>query len=394
MKRSPTTGSLVFATLCLMSVAFLALAEAGLRVLGISYPVFHAYDPIRGKRLLPNKGGWYRSEGEAYIRINSAGFRDKEHEVTKRKGTYRIAILGDSYMEARQVALEHMFARRLEDYLSTCQSDQFQKIETLNFGQGGYSTTDELLTLKHHVWQYDPDMVLTAIFHGNDLVDNFPTMTDCSSGECPDIQRPYYYFDDGTLKLDTSFRAWTLKSTKERAVLFGVQYLRTLEVLNHFVRVFNNWRVMRDDDFAFKESGLSEWVYAPPLTPQHHEAWNITEGVLELLNQEVTKHHAQPFWILVTNPSQIDVVQRRALKKRLHVDTLDYPDQRFMKLGKRLGVPVVPLVYAFQSYAEKHQEYLHGFPNTRMGAGHWNEKGHDLAASLTAERICAHLTTS
>ena len=220
MQRKPTKLYLIIGTVILASILFLALGEAGLRVLDISYPVFHTYDPLRGKRLIPNKEGWFRSEGEAYVRINSAGFRDKEHDVEKKAGIYRIAILGDSYMEARQVALEHTFGRRLEEYLRTCQTDRFKAIETLSFGQGGYSTTDELLTLKHYVWPYDPDMVLTAIFHGNDLIDNFPTMTECSKGECPHIQRPYYYFDhQGNLQLDNSFMEWTLKSVKDRALL-------------------------------------------------------------------------------------------------------------------------------------------------------------------------------
>ena len=383
---------LVIATMCLSGILAFAFAEVGLRVLGISYPVFHRYDPIRGKALVPGKEGWYRSEGEAYIRINSAGFRDHEHSVAKETGTYRIAILGDSYMEARQVSLEDMFGRRLEDYLRSCDTKAYQKIETLSFGQGGYSTTDELLTLKHHVWPYNPDIVLTAIFHGNDLVDNFPKIHHCASGGCSDIRRPYFYLDEEKQwKLDNSFRDLTFASFTNRTLLLGVQYSRTLELINQTMRIINSWRIQTDDELAFLETGLSEWVYAPPRLPDHHEAWAITEGILDLLNQEVIDHHAQSFWMLVTNPSQVDPVQRRELKVKLGVDALDYPEQRFMKLGKKLGVPVVPLVYAFQDYVDERQVYLHGFPNTRMGAGHWNEKGHDLAARLLADKICAYL---
>jgi len=384
---------IIVTVLSLCGIISFTIAEATLRVLGISYPVFHIYDPIRGKALLPGKEGWYRSEGAAYIRINSSGFRDREHTVEKKKGTYRIAILGDSYMEARQVALKDTFGQRLEDYLRTCHPQQYQEIEILNFGQGGYSTTDELLTLKYHVWHYDPDMVLTAIFHGNDLVDNFPKINTCQGRQCPDFRRPFYYWDEGQLKLDSSFRNWTFESFKDRMLLTGVQYSRTLEVLNQAMRVINNWRVKQNTNFAFQETGLSEWVYAPPRSALHHEAWLMTESILTLLNQEVVEHHAQPFWVLVTNPSQVDRDQRQELMERLDVDALDYPEQRIMKLGKKLKVPVVPLVYRFQKYADTQKAYLHGFPNYRMGAGHWNEKGHDLAAHLVSEKVCAYLAT-
>ncbi len=391
-KGLSSKGSLMIGALCLSGFFSFAFAEVSLRVLGVSYPVFHRYDPIRGKALVPGKEGWFRSEGEAYVRINSAGFRDVEHALEKPEGTYRIAILGDSYMEARQVSLEHMFGQRLEEYLRSCDTKTYQKIETLSFGQGGYSTTDELLTLKHHVWPYNPDMVLTAIFHGNDLVDNFPKINNCVSGGCPDIRRPYFYLDEEKQwKLDNSFRNLTFASFTKRTLLLGVQYSRTLELINQTMRVINSWRIQRNDEVAFLETGLSEWVYAPPRLPLHHEAWAITEGILDLLNQEVKHHQAQSFWMLVTNPSQVDPVQRRELKVKLGVDALDYPEQRFMKLGKKLGVPVVPLVYAFQDYVDERQVYLHGFPNTRMGAGHWNEKGHDLAASVLADNICVYL---
>ena len=31
--------------------------------------------------------------------------------------------------------------------------------------------------------------------------------------------------------------------------------------------------------------------------------------------------------------------------------------------------------------------YLHGFTNTRMGSGHWNEAGHALAAELLGKTL-------
>jgi hypothetical protein len=39
-------------------------------------------------------------------------------------------------------------------------------------------------------------------------------------------------------------------------------------------------------------------------------------------------------------------------------------------------------------YAREHQQYLHGFSNTRLGMGHWNELGNREAGRLTARAIC------
>src|SRR5687767_10986744 len=94
-----------------------ALAELGLRAVGYSYPGFYQPDPTRGHALVPGMEGWYRKEGQAYIRINSAGQRDRERAKLKGPNTFRIAVIGDSYAEALQVPLEETFWAILESAL-------------------------------------------------------------------------------------------------------------------------------------------------------------------------------------------------------------------------------------------------------------------------------------
>src|ERR1043165_8792232 len=78
----------------------LLIVELSLRVLGYSAPLFYGADYDRGIALRPNISGTYQREGRNYVRINSAGLRDREHKIAKPAGTIRIALLGDSYCEA------------------------------------------------------------------------------------------------------------------------------------------------------------------------------------------------------------------------------------------------------------------------------------------------------
>jgi hypothetical protein len=48
---------------------------------------------------------------------------------------------------------------------------------------------------------------------------------------------------------------------------------------------------------------------------------------------------------------------------------------------------VINLPKPMQEYAEAHQVYLHGFPNSGFGLGHWNVEGHRVAGTLIGERI-------
>jgi hypothetical protein len=40
-----------------------------------------------------------------------------------------------------------------------------------------------------------------------------------------------------------------------------------------------------------------------------------------------------------------------------------------------------------KKYAQEHQVYFHGFSNTAMGTGHWNERGNRFAACLIASKL-------
>ena len=157
----------------------LMLAEGALRVFGFSHFNPYIADEYLGFSLRPNAEGWWRKEGLTYIKINSQGFRDREHTIEKPGDTIRIAVLGDSFAEAFQVPIEKTFWTVLQQQLheSAASSDANaaglrRKIEVLNFGVSGFSTARELILLRQRVWQYSPDIVLLLVTTRNDVRDN------------------------------------------------------------------------------------------------------------------------------------------------------------------------------------------------------------------------------
>ena len=75
----------------------------------------------------------------------------------------------------------------------------FAKVEVINFGVTEYSTTQEFLTLRNHVWDYDPDVILLAFFSGNDISDNSKTLSNKK-------YRPFFIYKNNDFVLDNSFR--------------------------------------------------------------------------------------------------------------------------------------------------------------------------------------------
>src|SRR6266480_6070827 len=192
----------LFAKFLLILFGFLLgalLAEIALRVAGYSYPEFYSLDQSRGYTLRPGAEGWYRKEGEAYVRINSDGLRDQEHSLTKPPDTIRIAVIGDSYPEALSVSLNEAFWWVMGKKLEECDVFPGKKIEVLNFGVSGYGTAQELLTLREQVWKYSPDIVMLTVTTNNDITDNLRTLKKTD-------EIPYFIYKDNHLTLDASFK--------------------------------------------------------------------------------------------------------------------------------------------------------------------------------------------
>ena len=83
--------------------ATLIAAEVVLRILGIDYPHLSAPDPYRFYKRYPYHEYYETREGQAEVKFNGLGFRDKDHKLGKQNDEYRIAVLGDSFTEAVQV---------------------------------------------------------------------------------------------------------------------------------------------------------------------------------------------------------------------------------------------------------------------------------------------------
>src|SRR5215204_6412586 len=75
----------------LLSVAFaLLVCEVALRAIDYSFVTFYTTDDERGFKLRPGARGPYRKEGGSFVRVNSAGLRDREHSKEKPPGTLRV----------------------------------------------------------------------------------------------------------------------------------------------------------------------------------------------------------------------------------------------------------------------------------------------------------------
>ena len=97
------------------------------------------------------------AEGFYMGKINNFGYPGKEYPPAKEPNTFRIALIGDSYVEGFQLFERHHFARLLEKELNRI-SDK--KIEILNFGTGGADFRGMYLRYTKLAKIFNPDLTL------------------------------------------------------------------------------------------------------------------------------------------------------------------------------------------------------------------------------------------
>jgi len=127
-------------------------------------------------RYAPNQTGTFRlmDEIEAPFSINANGWnsRHKYYKKARRDGVRRIAIVGDSYVHAREVPFDQSFAEKIEDDLNA----NGQATEIFRFGIKGAPLSQYLHMIRHEVLDYKPDIILVLLIH-NDFDESFTKRT-------------------------------------------------------------------------------------------------------------------------------------------------------------------------------------------------------------------------
>jgi hypothetical protein len=159
----------------LVFVGFWLLIEAIGQVIALIRPsydvLFLQPDEKVGWKQVPNLRWtwaghfWYAADFSVEVETNPLGFRDIVREFSKPSGVVRVALLGDSFIEAVQVPFTKTAAQLLERKLNTLldrDSEYPQRWEVLNFGISNYGVGQYLLTWEEYASKYHPDYV--AIF--------------------------------------------------------------------------------------------------------------------------------------------------------------------------------------------------------------------------------------
>jgi lysophospholipase L1-like esterase len=378
---------LVLAAILVSCLAF----EAYLRAAGVSYPILHRLERERGWAPWPGIDGVYTTEGRARVRFNQDGIRGPAVGPGKGEDVYRIAVLGDSMTEAREVEEADTFVARVGTSLSGCGALEGKRVETLNFGVSGYGTAQQLITLERHVLGYGPDLVLLAFYAGNDISNNSRRL----DGH---LDRPYFVLSEGALVADRE----TLEGAR-----FAAKYYRR-NIWNGIVNRVRLFQFVRDTvnkartgvrgkarhEPRFRAPSTEDMIFEPPSDEAWREAWRVTERLLEEMGARAAAAGGRFMIAVLSVPVQVtpDKEARREFVARLGIESLFYVEERLASFGDRAGIPVIALGPPMQEIADRDGVFFHGFETSVLGDGHYNAQGHAVVARLIAEGVCGRLS--
>jgi len=355
----------------------LGALELGVRLLHLVPTRFWQPDAALGTKLIPGATGWWTQEEHEFtvpVRINTDGRRDLERPVAKPPGTYRILLLGDSFVEAMQVPIEQTFARHLEAALTRPGSPP---VEVISMGVSGYGTASQYLWYREHGRAYQPDLVLLSFYPGNDVRNNSPTLE-------PTL-RPEYDGDGNLRRVEggkpNSTRGWLASSA-------AYTYVRKMLVTQHPALAERLARLGLVDPAALRPVPMQDgvpvdyWVYAADAPPVWRDAWAHTEHLLDGLHEAASADGAR-FMVMVVTAREViypgDWQQLLDTYPAMgHVAwDLDGPERRVLAWCNRAGVPCIQLSPAFKARRDGQRLHFHY-------DGHWTAAGHALAAETVA----------
>lgn len=279
------------------------------------------------------------------ILINAEGFRGREVQLPKPKGTKRILVLGDSNAFGYGVNEEERFSNLLEQRLAG--------YETVNLGVFGYGTDQEAILLEREGLRYSPDLVILAFIPG-DLTDN---MCSIYSG----ISKPYCSLENGRIKLNNvpvpkpGERAMVKKNSRVRQALYRHSHLYRL-----VAQRFNESRFfMRDSVFEMSRD----------------EGLQLTLAILEGMNRVCRENGSRFAVLLLSHGTWVDTLGRNQQQEVGY-----YPILTRMLAGR--GITVIDTTEKFVEEFRKGRKLF--FDNDPV---HLNVAGNRVAAEILHEGL-------
>jgi hypothetical protein len=296
-------------------------------------------------RAAEHPGGAFRLQTDSYgLR------RDAEVEVPKPPGVFRVLVLGDS-QTAGYTSNDESYPGRLEQLWQA--HDPRGSFEVLNAGVDGYGPQQAYLWYRERGVPLDPDLVIFAIYVGNDLSDLAfgqidGAVIDDDAGLVSPILTPWTWAELHS-SLVTLVRPPLVARVSRPLQQLGIEIGPPLPPVGLDPLI----RVLRECHGCWFQS-LKQALRAETHPAAIEQSYRRMELLLRVLSARVTANGARLAVLVIPTKAQVEpqdeqgAINRSARLLQLRDEELRYDDEayaRVLKAAQRVGVPTIdPLV--------------------------------------------------
>ncbi len=346
----------------------------------------------RGWALEPDASSFQRTRDYGVlVETNALGMRDRPHDPLPAPGTFRIVVLGDSFMEAYQVPLEQSLPYLLQERLAS------RGVEVLNLGVGGYGTAQALLALEEEGIGYRPKLVVLAFYTGNDVQNNSYEIEAALYGEDEPstFSRPYArarsldaeleWRPPDRARLEPYAERWHARRNSRLDALRRM--LQPAMVANLVEQATGRlWSRLTHRD-PYDPQLLFGWPFLREVSDPHaarlwEEAWLATRRLLLELDRVAGSAGARFAVLIVPAQFQADARVLRAVEEAhpdLELDPLRI-NRELERFCAEAGIPLLDPTPALAREEAAGRPMYYAIEDH-----HWNADGQALATGLLAE---------
>jgi len=347
-------------------LVILGLGEAALRIAGYRPPEL-VPPAVKGTYRFEPGGSFtylgYRPGSPVEFRtpivLNRLGFHDRDYPSARPSDrTYRVLVLGDSYVAAMEVETRETFHKLLEARLNAENPLGRGSYEVIAFGLGNRAQEAELGWLRRYGPDYRPDLVLLVFFCGNDIMENSP-----ATYRAAQAYAAFYQKVVAPRKLALYDRLFFLR----RSRLSGFIAERAATFYSGHLHLFHG------DVTQAQLFGPDAEVYRVPPAPDWLEAWRITAGLLGEVRAESERQGASFALAVISGPQVIgEASQERLWSNRAAGMDFEQPEKWVAGWCADQKVPCLSLGKAFRAAGRERVFWRYD--------AHLTPFGHEVAA--------------
>jgi lysophospholipase L1-like esterase len=312
------------------------------------------------------------------VEFNGKGYRGPEATYEKTADTYRILIVGDSFVEGIQVDYPQTFQALLQTELSKHNSDK-RKYEVIAMGRMGWGTLQEYLYYQAEGYKYHADLVI-LMFYINDVADNDPAFF------YPGINNTNfdYAFDAETVRIvDTNKE--TLPPNAARRLFNALPpLLKGTNLARFAVRIFDPPISVLTPGGVLTRVHPQFYIYVTsPEMEGYPEAWKRTAWGLthfaKAVNDNGAKFAVAPIFIGAEMVQNVSGWYPELTKGWKWDPAL--PDQKLTEILKGQPATLIPTRPHYEKYAKQIGGEVYNILFLKED-GHFNAQGHKATADL------------